>query len=1073
MPEGFEVSLYADDTLAHDIYSMTIDAQGRVVVAGAGYVKILHDDDDDGRADRATLFSSVPASGAHGMYFDGPDLICTGDNSVMRQRDTDGDGVADGPIERWTELRHPEHGANGISRGPDGCYYIICGNDAGVCEKQITTAGSPVKEPRCGAVVRLAPDGKPLDVYAHGFRNPYDLDFDAAGRLYTVDADGERDHHLPWYAPTRLFDIAQGHEHGWLLMGWTRGWNRPPSLFDSMERIVEIGRGSPTGLVVYRHRAFGPHYRGGVFSACWSLGCVYFMPLEAAGATSRSKLETFLRTTGDVGFAPCDLAVGPAGDLFIAIGGRRTRGSVFRVHATKTGVTLVQNATNRSTCQAFSPPISRWPVGRALAGSRPPKSSASPRSKHAAADESLTVEQRSPRHRDRRRALRRSRHRLGRQDRQLSAAATACPHRLGTRQGRASRRCRSPPFATHGRPGSHGATCRLGIPGPGRRARRRSEIAARLEPGPQQPRASRAHRRDCRGPRSRRRQLRPLEARDVPTSRQLNSAEQRRRLAALWIKRSDDPQAATLPFSADELQTCTACLAAAGDDAPLALEAIRLLQLGLGDVRIESGQAEVYCGYVAKLADQLDPATRTSLASKLSPAFPTKDPEVNRELARLLGMLAADDPSLPAAVVAQCTDKSTVEDDVHYLIVLSLLPAKRTSDTTAATARALLGLHAKLDALEQFASRNWPLRVGEMFDALCQRDPNLARAVVDSEAFGHVEHVLFVKHLPKELQADATRKLWTATITRGDEPTSDLVGLVGRLPTAEARPLVLSQWEHPGLRDAIVLVLAKSPQPEDRQKFVEALASPQSLVVERAAGALVPLGINCTSDELAAALRALKQACGAPKELEPRRSLVYLLNYWTEENSDVEQTADPAETWQPWYQLFADYYPAAAARLASGSTTDENAWRQRLAGVSWTSGEAQRGRAVFERRACHRCHEQSGHLGPELKGTAGRFARDDLFAAIYDPNREVSPTYQTTLIATSSGQVYHGLIVYESPEVTLLQTAPDVTVRVNNTDRSAARPSNQSLMPTGLLDTLSDQDLSDLYAYLRTLAPKQ
>ncbi len=69
--------------------------------------------------------------------------------------------------------------------------------------------------------------------------------------------------------------------------------------------------------------------------------------------------------------------------------------------------------------------------------------------------------------------------------------------------------------------------------------------------------------------------------------------------------------------------------------------------------------------------------------------------------------------------------------------------------------------------------------------------------------------------------------------------------------------------------------------------------------------------------------------------------------------------------------------------------------------------------------------------------------------------------------------MYHGLIVYESPEVTLLQTAPDVTVRVNNTDHSAARPSNQSLMPTGLLDTLSDQDLSDLYAYLRTLAPKQ
>ena len=69
VPDGFEVSLYADDALAHDIFSMTVDARGRVVVAGAGYVKVLHDTDGDGRADRATLFSSLPASGANWRLF--------------------------------------------------------------------------------------------------------------------------------------------------------------------------------------------------------------------------------------------------------------------------------------------------------------------------------------------------------------------------------------------------------------------------------------------------------------------------------------------------------------------------------------------------------------------------------------------------------------------------------------------------------------------------------------------------------------------------------------------------------------------------------------------------------------------------------------------------------------------------------------------------------------------------------------------------------------------------------------------------------------------------------------------
>ena len=215
--------------------------------------------------------------------------------------------------------------------------------------------------------MRFSAEGKPLDVYAHGFRNPYDLDFDAAGHLLTVDSDGERDHHLPWYAPTRLFDVAQGMEHGWLLQGWARGWNRPQSYFDNVERMVEIGRGSPTGVVAYRHQAFPEHYRGGVFSACWTLGRVYYFPLTPEGATCKSKLEIFLQTTGDVGFAPCDLAVGPSGDLFVAIGGRRTRGSVFRVHWKEDAFQppARQRARASAACRSTAGQLVAGPLGAA------------------------------------------------------------------------------------------------------------------------------------------------------------------------------------------------------------------------------------------------------------------------------------------------------------------------------------------------------------------------------------------------------------------------------------------------------------------------------------------------------------------------------------------------------------------------------------------------------------------------------------------------------------------------------------------------------------------------------------
>ena len=235
-------------------------------------MRTLLDRDNDGIAESFRQFSSVPSTGAHGMVFDGADLICTGDNAVMRIRDTDGDGVADQSPEVWARLRNPEHGANGLIQGPDGWFYLICGNDAGVNASHAQTSASPVHDPSSGALVRFSASGKTSEVVAEGFRNPYDLSINRFGHIFTVDSDGERDHHLPWYVPTRLFDIAEGEHHGWVNNGWKLSWSRPVSFFDNVDRVAEMGRGSPTGLVVYSHRRFPKRYRNGVFSCCWTLG---------------------------------------------------------------------------------------------------------------------------------------------------------------------------------------------------------------------------------------------------------------------------------------------------------------------------------------------------------------------------------------------------------------------------------------------------------------------------------------------------------------------------------------------------------------------------------------------------------------------------------------------------------------------------------------------------------------------------------------------------------------------------------------------------------------------------------
>src|SRR5262249_14083915 len=101
---------------------------------------------------------------------------------------------------------------------------------------------------------------------------------------------------------------------------------------DVIAPLAWLGRGSPTGVVCYRHVQFPKRYRGGFFLPDWTFGRVYFVALERSGASYRCRKEIFLESVGDNGFAPTAAVVHPkTGDLFISIGGRGTRGAVYRI----------------------------------------------------------------------------------------------------------------------------------------------------------------------------------------------------------------------------------------------------------------------------------------------------------------------------------------------------------------------------------------------------------------------------------------------------------------------------------------------------------------------------------------------------------------------------------------------------------------------------------------------------------------------------------------------------------------------------------------------------------------------
>ena len=337
LPPGFEVHQFAGPELANDIYALHIDADGRIVVAGKGYVRELIDTDNDGTVDRAVELIPAPKGGAMGLLWEKENLYVVVDGGLHCYAGVTGKKPsAEKPTTILAIRADGEHAAHAVKRGPDGSLYLMCGNNSGIAAKTITDPMSPVKDPVAGGFLRIDAKTNAVSLMADGFRNAYDFDFNSRGQAITFDSDNERCVGLPWFEPTRLYHVRPNGHYGWLNPQFTQTWRKPPDFPDVVTPILTAGRGSPTGVVCYRHTAFPKAYHDGVFFADWTFGKVYFSPLTPAGETLAGKLESFLESTGESGFAPTGMAVHPTtGDLYVASGGRGTRGVVYRIRAIK------------------------------------------------------------------------------------------------------------------------------------------------------------------------------------------------------------------------------------------------------------------------------------------------------------------------------------------------------------------------------------------------------------------------------------------------------------------------------------------------------------------------------------------------------------------------------------------------------------------------------------------------------------------------------------------------------------------------------------------------------------------
>ena len=119
---------------------------------------------------------------------------------------------------------------------------------------------------------------------------------------------------------------------------------------------------------------------------------------------------------------------------------------------------------------------------------------------------------------------------------------------------------------------------------------------------------------------------------------------------------------------------------------------------------------------------------------------------------------------------------------------------------------------------------------------------------------------------------------------------------------------------------------------------------------------------------------------------------------------------------------------------------------------------------------CHMLFGKGGRIGPDL--TAHK--RDDVPAmllSIINPSAEVREGFETYLVLTDEGRAVSGFLFDQDKRVIVIRgtDGQNVTIARDNIDEMIRQPS--SLMPEGLLAKLTDAQVLDLFAYLRTSQP--
>ena len=151
-----------------------------------------------------------------------------------------------------------------------------------------------------------------------------------------------------------------------------------------------------------------------------------------------------------------------------------------------------------------------------------------------------------------------------------------------------------------------------------------------------------------------------------------------------------------------------------------------------------------------------------------------------------------------------------------------------------------------------------------------------------------------------------------------------------------------------------------------------------------------------------------------------------------------------------------------------GNLTYEDAAKRALS----AKGDAAKGKGLFKAQACSSCHTDADGQslkGPHLVDIGKRYSPAELAESILKPSAKIAQGFETYLFELTDGRQFVGFAVSESAKSVLVRDASGLQRELKLSQIESRKIQKQSMMPDGIVNNLTPDDLADLIAYLQSL----